>query len=414
MGYFDYRDRELFVEDVSIKTMVADVGTPVYIYSQNAILDQIKHYEEAFSKLNHITCYALKANSNSAILNLVARNGLGGDIVSGGELYRALKSGIPAHRIVYSGVGKTEEELMYALAEGILMINCESPQELDQINSIAQKMGQKAPIALRVNPDIDAYTHPYISTGLKKNKFGISIEEAKREYRRARDLDFINIIGVHLHIGSQIIELSPFQEAFDRIGRFIEELLDEGITLHYLDIGGGIGIRYKDEKPPHISNLANLIAPFAKKIGCSIISEPGRIIVGNAGILVTRVLYRKNTPEKRFIIVDAAMNDLLRPSIYSAYHEVRSVVNNNSIEEDYACDIVGPICESGDFLAKDRMLPPLYKDDLLAIMSAGAYGFSMSSNYNSRLRPPEIMVHKDTYTIIRQRETYEDLVRLEC
>ncbi|MGA1824759.1 MAG: diaminopimelate decarboxylase [bacterium] len=413
MSYFHYRDREFYVEDIPVKTIVAETGTPVYIYSQKAIFDQIKKYEEAFSKINHITCYALKANSNSSVINLVAQNGLGGDIVSGGELYRALKGGIPANKIVYSGVGKTDTEIAYALAEGILMFNCESTQELNQINTIAQKMGKKAPVALRVNPDINANTHPYISTGLKKNKFGISIEKAKSEYSRAKGLDFIEVKGVHFHIGSQIIELSPFSEAFDRIGRFVKELQDNDISIQYLDIGGGLGISYKDERPPEVSDLASLIAPLAKEIGCCIISEPGRMIVGNAGTLVTRVLYLKDNSEKRFIIVDAAMNDLIRPSIYSAYHEIVPVLHRDTNEVAYNYDIVGPICESGDFLAKDRLLSPPKVNDLLAVMSAGAYGFSMSSNYNSRPRPSEVMASGDTFTIIRGRETYEDLIRLE-
>ena len=413
MCYFNYRDRELFVEDIPIKAIVAEAETPVYIYSQKAIFEQIKEYEEAFSKINHITCYALKANSNSSVINLVAQNGLGGDIVSGGELYRALKGGIPANRIVYSGVGKTETEIAYALAEGILMFNCESTQELDQINTIAQKMGKKAPVALRVNPDINANTHPYISTGLKKNKFGISIERAKSEYIRAKGLDFIEIIGVHFHIGSQITELSPFSEAFDRMGRFVKELKDKDINIQYLDIGGGLGISYKDESPPKASDLVELIAPLAEQIGCCIISEPGRIIVGNSGILVTRVLYLKDNSEKRFIIVDAAMNDLIRPSIYSAYHEILPVLKRDTDKAAHNYDIVGPICESGDFLAKDRLLSPPELDDLLAVMSAGAYGFSMSSNYNSRPRPSEVMALGDKFKIIRGRETYEDLIRLE-
>lgn len=413
MSYFHYRDREFFVEDIPVKTIVAETGTPVYIYSKKAICDQIKNYEEAFSRINHITCYALKANSNSSVINLVAQNGLGGDIVSGGELYRALKGGIPANKIVYSGVGKTETEIAYALAEGILMFNCESTQELNRINAIAKKMGKKAPVALRVNPDINANTHPYISTGLKKNKFGIPIERAKREYSRAKGLDFIEIIGVHFHIGSQITELSPFSEAFDRIGRFVKELQDNNITIQYLDIGGGLGISYKNESPPKASDIAALIAPLAEQIGCCIISEPGRMIVGNAGILATRVLYLKDNSEKRFIIVDSAMNDLIRPSIYSAYHEIVPVLKRDTDEAAYNHDIVGPVCESGDFLAKDRLLSPPQPDDLLAVMSAGAYGFSMSSNYNSRPRPSEVMTSGDTFTIIRGRETYEDLIRLE-
>ncbi|MBU2591520.1 MAG: diaminopimelate decarboxylase, partial [Nitrospinae bacterium] len=355
---------------------------------------------------------AVKANSNLAILNRLAKLGSGFDTVSGGEIYRALKAGAEPRKIVYAGVGKTREEIKYALESNILVFNAESTQELFAIDEVAGGLGKKAQVALRVNPDIDAATHPYITTGMKNNKFGVDIDTALNDYKLAATLRNINIIGIHQHIGSQITEGRPFVDALERVIAFADTLKAEGINIKYLNIGGGLGITYKDETPLHPKELAKLLVPLLKKSGYKIIFEPGRVIAGNAGVLVTKVLYTKSSGVKNFLIVDAGMNDLIRPSIYGAHHEIVSVDRNKSGKEKVV-DVVGPICESGDFIAKDRSLPIMESGDLMAVMSAGAYGFTMSSNYNSRRRAAEVLVSGDTYNIVRERESLEDLTRGE-
>ncbi len=338
--------------------------------------------------------------------------GGGADVVSGGELFRAICAGIPPERIVFAGVGKHREEMVEALKADILMFNVESSQELRLLNEVAGEMGTVARVALRVNPDVDPKTHPYISTGLKKSKFGIDISLALEEYQLARTLSHIEIIGIHQHIGSQITELSPFVDSLGRTAELIEELRKLGIDIRYLDMGGGLGIPYGDETPPHPTEMAQAVTPILKALGCTIIFEPGRVIVGNAGILVTRVLFTKQTPTKHFVIVDAGMNDLIRPSLYDSYHAIQPVRRHKG-REPITVDVVGPICESGDFLAKDRELNMVEPGELLAVMSAGAYGFAMASNYNARPRAAEVLVKDDRHFVIRARENYEDLIRGE-
>ncbi len=412
MHHFSYVNGELYCENVPLSKIASEVGTPCYVYSYATITHHFRVFDGAFSSVDHLTCFAVKANSNIGILHILGSLGAGVDIVSGGELYRALKAGIPAERIVYSGVGKTEEEIDFALRKGILMFNIESPEELATINERAGILGVKAPIAIRVNPDVDPQTHPYISTGMKKNKFGIDVDGALREYKNAAKLENVEIVGVDCHIGSQLTELLPFVDALKRLKVLVDELKSEGINIKYLDLGGGLGITYEDEKPPHPNEYAKALLSELKGAPYKLIFEPGRVIVGNAGILLTRVLYTKQTSSKNFLIVDAAMNDLIRPSLYGSYHHILPV------QEDFerskkTFDVVGPICESGDFLARDRVLQECFRGELLAVMSAGAYGFTMASNYNSRPRPAEILVREDAYWIIRERETWDDLIRLE-
>lgn len=411
MHSFQYKNSELYAENVALKNIAETYGTPVYVYSHETLLRHFMAYENAFKGFPHITCFAVKANSNLAILNLFAKHGGGADVVSGGELYRALKAGIPANKIVYAGVGKTGEEIRYALKSKILMFNVESGDELNEIDRIAGSMKVKAPIALRINPDIDAETHPYISTGLKKHKFGIPIENALVHYRLAHKLRNIETVGIHKHIGSQLTKISPFVDALKRILLLVDELQKNGIRIRNLDIGGGLGITYRDEAPPHPSQLAKSLLPLLKGRDLTVILEPGRSIVGNAGILLAKALYLKKGQDKEFVIVDAGMNDLMRPSLYDAYHHIQPVVKNK--RGVIAADIVGPICESGDFLAKGREITAIKKGELLAVMSAGAYGFSMSSNYNSRPRVAEVMVKGRKHALIRSRETMKDLLRGE-
>ena len=411
MHLFKYHENELFTEDVPIRKLVAEYGTPLYIYSSGTLLRHLRAYTDAFKDYPHIICFALKANPNIAILRLFAKNGGGADIVSGGELYKALKAGIPPQKIVYAGVGKTEEEIKFALRSKILMFNVESEDELREINRIAGIMRRKAPIALRINPDIDPETHPYIATGLKKHKFGIPIEDALEYYRVASRLENIKVIGIHKHIGSQITSISPFVDALQSILILLDKLSSEGLDIQYLDVGGGLGISYKNEEPPLPEDLAKNIIPLLKGRKLTIIVEPGRSIVGNAGILVTSVLYLKKTEGKEFIIVDAGMNDLMRPSLYNAYHAILPVTRKR--RDTVLCDVVGPICESGDFLAKERELQRVKRGEYLAVMGAGAYGFSMSSNYNCRPRAAEVMVKGKEHFLISSRETYSDLIRKE-
>jgi diaminopimelate decarboxylase len=411
MHEFHYKNGELYCEDVPVRSVAQRVGTPFYLYSSMTLANHFRAFDEAFSGVPHLICFAVKSNPSMAVLRLLCREGAGADIVSGGELFRALRAGIDPKKIVYAGVGKRRDEIEYALKMDILMFNVESGEELVAIDRAAGEMRTRARIALRVNPDIDPRTHPYISTGLKENKFGIAIDRALEQYQMARSLPNVDIIGIHQHIGSQITEIQPFVDAITRVTTFVEDLRQGGINIQYLNIGGGLGITYKDETPPLPKDMAQAIRPLLTRCGCTIVMEPGRAIVGNAGILVTSVLYHKQS-EKAFLIVDAGMNDLIRPSLYEAYHEIRPVSLPVATQQ-VVVDIVGPICESGDFLAKDRAMPDMKQSELLAVMGAGAYGFSMSSNYNSRPRVAEVMVRGNEYFVVRERETYNDLVRGE-
>ena len=411
MHDFHYKNGELYCEGVPVRTVAQRVGTPFYLYSSNTLANHFRAFDSAFAGVPHLICFALKSNSNGAVLRLLGREGAGADIVSGGELFRALRAGIDPNKIVYAGVGKRRDEIEYALKIGVLMFNVESGEELLALDQAAKEMHVVARIALRVNPNIDPKTHAYISTGLKENKFGIPIERALEFYQIAKSLKNVEVVGVHQHIGSQITEVQPFVDALEKLVGFVSELKSAGIDIQYVNIGGGLGITYKDETPPLPKDVAQAVRPLLENSGCTIVMEPGRAIVGNAGILVTSVLYHKKSGEKRFLIVDAGMNDLIRPSLYEAYHDIRPVVESGAAEAVF--DVVGPICESGDFLAKDRKMPELKQGALLAVMSAGAYGFSMSSNYNSRPRAAEVIVKGNDYYIVRERETYEDLVRSE-
>ena len=411
MNGFEYKGDELFVEDVPVRKIVASVDSPVYIYSEKALTDSYSSYQEAFKGHRNIIAYAMKANGNLQILSRLGKLGSGADVVSGGELFRASKAGIPSDRIVFAGVGKTEAEMREAIDAGILMFNVESGMELDRLSRVAASMGKTAPVALRVNPDVDPKTHPYISTGMKKSKFGIPVDQALEEYLRASRLPGIRIVGIHQHIGSQLTEISPFRDAFDRMVTFARLLKDNGIQVSWLDVGGGLGIRYGDEKPPTPREVAHEILSRLEGLDVGIILEPGRSIVGNAGILVTKVQYFKETSVKMFYIADAGMNDLIRPSLYGAYHDLWPVLRRTGSGKKG--DLVGPVCETGDFLVQDRELPAADPGDLLAVMSAGAYGFAMASNYNARPRPAEVLVSGDRFSVIRARETYEDLIRGE-
>ncbi len=412
MHDFQYRHGELYCEDVAISRIAKEVGTPCYVYSHATLIRHFRAFDGAFQGVPHIVAFAMKANSNLGLLRLMAKEGSGADIVSGGELFRALKAGVPPAKIVFAGVGKNREEIRYALETDILMFNVESSAELRAIDEVAAETGRKARVALRINPDIDPKTHPYISTGLKKSKFGISADRALEEYKLASSLKHIEVVGVHKHIGSQLTEITPFVDALKKVLGLVEELKERGANIRYINIGGGLGITYSDEAPPQPQQLADAISPLVRDLKCVLIMEPGRVIVGNAGILVTRVLYTKDGEAKRFVIVDAAMNDLIRPSLYGAYHEIKPV-HEAVHAKTHQVDVVGPVCESGDFLAKDRAMPDAKTGDLLAVMSAGAYGFVMASNYNSRPRVPEVMVKGGEIHVVRARETYEDLVRGE-
>jgi diaminopimelate decarboxylase len=412
MHHFQYRDDVLHCEEVPLPTIAREVGTPFYCYSHATLTRHFRVFDEAFAPIPHLLCFALKANSNLSILKLFGGMGGGADVVSGGELFRALRAGIPPDRIVYAGVGKSREEIAYALKSDILMFNVESAQELQVISDVAANMGVEAKVALRINPDVDPRTHPYISTGLRKSKFGIDISQALEAYELARELPRIRVVGIHQHIGSQITEVGPFVDALEKIAELVRELRALGLEIRYLDVGGGLGITYKDEEPPIPQVFAEALIGVVKDLECTIVLEPGRVIVGNAGILVTRVLYTKEAPAKHFVVVDAGMNDLIRPSLYGSYHAILPVHRKEGTPPLMA-DVVGPICESGDFLAKDRELPAAQPGELLAVMSAGAYGFTMASNYNARPRVPEVLGKGDRYLVIRRRETYEDLIRGE-
>lgn len=411
MHHFQYHNKEMFCEDVPLARIAQEVGTPFYAYSNATLRRHFGAFDEAFSGISHMVCFSVKANSNLAVLKVFANMGGGLDIVSGGELYRGLRAGVPPEKIVYSGVGKRVDEIEYALRSKILMFNIESAQELERVNQCAGRLNTRARIALRVNPDVDPRTHPYISTGMKENKFGINRHAAIATYKAAAELDHIDVAGIDCHIGSQLTDTAPFVEALQRIKELIADLEGLGISVQYLDLGGGLGITYDQEKPPHPDVYARAIVRELGDVPFTLILEPGRVIVGNAGVLVTECLYVKNIEEKIFVVVDAAMNDLARPSLYDAYHGIQPVIKDE--RPSFVADVVGPICESGDSFARDRMLPECRSGDLLAVMSAGAYGFTMSSNYNSRPRIPEVLVIEDRFYVVRERETYADLIRGE-
>lgn len=416
MNHFEYRSGEMFAEEVPLKRIAREVGTPAYVYSLATLKRHYQVFDQAFAKVPHIVCFSVKANSNIALLRAFAKQGSGFDIVSGGELFRALKAGGDPKKIVFSGVGKKKEEIEYALEAGILMFNVESDEELTALNEIAAGVGKKAPISLRVNPDVDPQTHPYISTGMKKAKFGVDIKKSLETYKKAVGLKHIDVVGVDCHIGSQLTSLTPFVDALAKVREYLDRVLagemkKEGAQIRYLDLGGGLGINYNDETPPLPEEYAKVIIEGIEGLDVTLILEPGRVIVGNAGILLTEVQYIKETDTKKFVIVDAGMNDLIRPALYGSYQAIRPVFESGA--ESIVADVVGPICESGDFFAKDREIARPRRNDLLAVMSAGAYGFTMASNYNSHPKPPEVLVDGDQYYVVRKRETMEDLIRGE-
>ncbi len=412
MDFFRFTNGTLHAEGVALDRIAAELGTPVYVYSQGALTTAFREYFEAFQGVPHRICYSVKANSTLGVLSLFRSLGSAFDVVSGGELERVLRAGGAAKDVVFSGVGKNDVEIAQALDAGILMFNVESEEELERLSEIAKARDVRAPISLRVNPDVDPQTHPYISTGLKTSKFGIAIARAREVYRRAAALPGIEVRGLDAHIGSQLTTTTPFRDAFQKVGELLEQLRADGHTILYLDLGGGLGITYKNEVPPSPADYAREVLSVVGHLGVELLFEPGRSLVGNAGLMLTRVLFRKETEAKRFVIVDAGMNDLIRPSLYGAYQEIRTVAERNGSAYRPA-DVVGPVCESGDFLAKDRPMPEVERGELLAVMSAGAYGFVMASNYNTRPRPPEVMVNGDTWRVIRPRETFDDLVRGE-
>lgn len=408
--FFPLREGRLHVENVPVAAIAERFGTPCYVYSRAALTAALAEFQQELTDIDALVCYAVKANSNLAILNLFARLGAGFDIVSGGELQRALAAGGDPQKIVFSGVGKTAAEMKQALEAGILCFNVESAPELERLNEVAGSAGKKAPVSLRVNPNVDAKTHPYISTGLKENKFGVAYEDALALYRRAAALPNIEVAGIDCHIGSQLLDPAPFAEALDKVLLLIDQLSAEGIQLHHIDLGGGLGIRYADETAP---TVASYLQPLLKKLAgrkLKVVLEPGRRLVGNAGLLLTRVEYLKPGEVKNFAIVDAAMNDLARPALYDAWHDILPATPRTSAAKSW--EIVGPVCESGDFLGHDRALA-LEPGDLLAIMSAGAYGMAMSSNYNTRPRATEVIVDGDQAHLVRRRETIESLYALE-
>ena len=408
MDYFNYHDGRLCAEQLSLADLAEQYGTPAYVYSRATIERHWKAFDAALTGVDHLVCYAVKANSNLAVLNLMARLGSGFDIVSGGELERVVVAGGDPGKVVFSGVGKRSEEIQRALELGIHCFNVESESELERINAVAEMMGVIAPVSLRVNPDVDAGTHPYISTGLKENKFGIAIKDAPEVYARAAEMANLNVIGVDCHIGSQLTEVTPFIDALERVLKLIDHLYDQGIALSHIDLGGGLGITYSDETPPLPGDYAAPLLDMLAGRDLRVIIEPGRAIVGNAGVLLSRVEYIKHNEDKNFAIIDAAMNDLMRPALYQSWMNIIPVEQHKDIEAKHY-DVVGPICETGDFLGKDRELA-IKEGDLLAVRSAGAYGFTMSSNYNSRPRTVELMVDGDKVHVIRERETFAQLI----
>ncbi len=411
MHDFKFKNDEMYCEEVKVADVARKVGTPFYLYSHNTLVDHFTKIQKAFAAVNPLICFAMKANGNLAVLKTLMDIGAGFDIVSIGELKKVLTLGADPKKIVFASVGKTEEEISFAIETGIFLFNAESVPELEEINRIAQKMGKSVQTALRINPDVEAATHDKITTGTLKKKFGIDLTSTRKILNDKEQFPYLKINGLHIHIGSQIIESTPFIEAIKKVTEFINELEKSGHPIEYLNIGGGLGIIYKDERPQTAQVFADAVLPFLKKTGLKIIMEPGRFICGNAGIFVTKVLYLKDNGVKKFLIVDGGMNDLIRPSLYDAYHEIMPVKTTNTSK--VKVDVVGPICESGDYFAKDRMLPELKKEDLLAVMSAGAYGYVMASNYNVRGRVPEVMVKGDRFEVTKERETFEDLIRGE-
>jgi len=411
MHEFKYISKHFYCEKIKVEDVAKRHGTPFYLYSYQTLIDHFIKLKDAFKEIEPLICFSVKANSNLALLKALVAKGAGLDIVSGGELYRALRVGCPAERIVYASVGKTDREIEEAIKSKILFFNVESVPELENINRIAKKQNRSVNVAIRINPDVEPKTHKFITTGKLTNKFGIDFQTAEKIFIQCYNYSNVRLNGVHIHIGSQITEGDSFVAAIQRIVKFIQRLNNENIHLQYLNIGGGLGIIYDKETPQTAKEFANKVLPMLKRTGLKIIMEPGRFIVGNSGILITKVLYVKNTPLKKFIIVDGGMNDLIRPALYGAYHNIVPLTLQKGAREEV--DVVGPICESGDFFAKDRMLPKVKSGDYLAIMGAGAYGFSMSSNYNSRRRAEEILVVKDKTFVIRKRESCKDLIRNE-
>lgn len=410
---FEYCDRKLFCEGVDLDEIARSAGTPCYVYSARSILEAWEAYDDAFGDVPHMVCYAVKANSTLAVLSLLAKAGAGFDIVSGGELYRVLQAGGDPARVVFSGVGKTAPEIRFALTNGIAGFNCESEAELAEIDAVAERLGVTARFSLRVNPDVDAATHPYISTGLRGHKFGVDIEAAEELYRRARAFKHLRAGGVSCHIGSQILDISPILEAAEKILALIERLRAQGHAIDHVDLGGGLGISYQAaDRAPGIREFIRELRERIGRNGLTVMVEPGRSIVGSAGVLLTRVLHRKKTPVKEFVVVDAAMNDLIRPALYRSHHDILPL-RQPEPDVTVVADVVGPICETGDFLARDRELADVQPGEFLAIASAGAYGFTQASNYNSRPRAAEVLVEGDRWRVVRERETYADLIRGE-
>ena len=415
MNHFHYKDGVLHAENVPVPAIARAVGTPFYLYSTATLERHVRVFQEAFSDVDSLVCYAMKANSNQAVLKTIGRLGAGIDVVSEGELRRALGAGIPASRIMFSGVGKTPREMDLGLEVSIYCFNVESEPELEILNARAVAKGKQAPVSFRINPDVDAGTHAKISTGKKENKFGISYDRAREVYARAARLPGIEVTGIDMHIGSQITDLKPFDDAFKLLRELVETLRGDGHTIDHVDIGGGLGIPYKldNDPPPNPEAYSRVVKNQLRSLDCKIVTEPGRLIVGNAGILVTEVIYVKDVEDKSFVIVDAAMNDLIRPTLYEAWHEIQPVVATSGNEPRIKADVVGPVCETGDYLALDRDMPRPAPGDLLSVSSAGAYGAVQAGTYNSRLLVPEVLVKDDQFHVIRQRRTYEELIGLD-
>ena len=411
MNHFLRRRGHLHAEDIPLEELAEAYGTPLYVYSTATLTRHWRVLERSLRGLPHLACYAVKANSNLAVLALFARLGAGFDIVSGGELYRVLKAGGDPRKVVFSGVGKREDEIAFALDQSVKVIDVESAEELARVSIVARRSGKRAPIALRVNPAVDPKTHPYIATGLRESKFGVSVDEARRLYAIAARDPALVIQGVAMHIGSQITDVSPFLDAIRRVLDLVKDLASQGIRVGHLDVGGGLGIQYRDEEPPGPDLYASAVKKALRGFRGEVLLEPGRVLVGNAGVLVTRILYRKQNGRRRFVVVDAAMSDLVRPAFYGAHHTIEPV--GPPFRQEIVCDVVGPVCESSDFLAQKRRMPEVQAGELLCVRSAGAYGFAMSSNYNTRPRAAEILVDGDTAYLARARETVADLVRGE-
>lgn len=411
MNHFDSKRGSLWAEGVSLETLAREVGTPTYVYSAATLNRHLGVVGDAFAKVPHVVCYSVKANSTLGVLKLVAKHGAGFDIVSGGELARVLEVGGEPRRVVFSGVGKREDEMVAALRAGILMFNVESAEELSLLDRVGRRLGVKAPFSLRVNPDVDPKTHRYIATGLKTSKFGVPFDEAVSLYRASRRMKGLAAVGVDCHIGSQLTDARPLGQALKKVAGLYAELKRDGFPLTHLDVGGGLGVTYTDERPPDVATYAQTVLGATRGLDATLVFEPGRVIVANAGVLVTRVLFNKVTPHKRFVIVDAGMNDLMRPALYEAHHDIVAVKPRRGRKA--TVEIVGPVCESTDVLGKERALPPLHAGDLLAIKTAGAYGMSMASTYNSRQRPAEVLVEGTKWRVIRKREALEDLFRGE-